>query len=386
MDKGQGQETQNMVDIWDFDHTKFTTPTEAPKGEEAEEVVVEGEGGVEEVEQETIVEPDGGATPPKEKGVGKQAEEEEEEEVEQTSKSKEDAPTAGADEPTGFESLFEELVNEGAVEFDPEKEYEPTTKGLKDLINETAEKRSKLAVEEYLNKLPGDAKKLVDILEKGGSVEDYVSMSNQIDFSKVPLEDKDGNPLERNQMHLVEDWMKIQGYEEDEIEKRLAKFKEAGLLTEEAEIAKKKLSAWQQKENESLIARKELEKNQKEQQRTQEAEKFKNTVLGTTEIAGFKITKTQAEKLYDYITKPNKEGKTQFQADDNEQNRLLYAYFAMNKFNKEALSKEIATKQAIKLKKGLSQFKDKEVTPKRGAADVRRTQTEEVVKNINWIV
>ena len=75
---------------------------------------------------------------------------------------------------------------------------------------------------------------------------------------------------------------------------------------------------------------------------------------------------------------------SQFDKDDTPQNRLLYAYFAMEGFDKEKLTKEISSAQARTLKKKLSQYTDTNVTPKRGAAQVRREGQEAPV--INWII
>ena len=87
-------------------------------------------------------------------------------------------------------------------------------------------------------------------------------------------------------------------------------------------------------------------------------------MLETREIAGFKVTKKKAEKLYDYITKPVKDGKTQFELDDSSEARMLYAMFAMDGFNKDSLEREVKTTQAKTLKKKLSNTKDKAASMK----------------------
>ena len=103
----------------------------------------------------------------------------------------------------------------------------------------------------------------------------------------------------------------------------------------------------------------------------------------TREIAGFKVTEGKAKKLYDFITKEDKDGKSEFDKKDTAENRLLYAYFAMEGFDKNKLSKEIATKQSRTLKKKLSRFSDTNVSPKKdGSAQVRKTDQE--TPTIHW--
>ena len=59
---------------------------------------------------------------------------------------------------------------------------------------------------------------------------------------------------------------------------------------------------------------------------------------------------------------------------------------AMEGFDKDKLIKEEKTKQALKLKKTLSNFNDGQTKPKRGGDQIRRQQSTDVVKGIKWIV
>ena len=136
------------------------------------------------------------------------------------------------------------------------------------------------------------------------------------------------------------------------------------------------------KQNKETLAKLEESQNAQEAQAAEEAEKFRTDVLATREIAGFKITEKEAMNLYDFITQPEKDGKTAFAKKDNENNRLLYAYFAMKDFNKDTLSKEVARKQTIKLKKQLSNYQDKNAKPARSGKEMRRGTGD--APKINW--
>ena len=280
------------------------------------------------------------------------------------------------------------LIESDVLFYDEDTDYEASPEGIKQLILETVAKKSEAALAEYKENLPDNANELIGILEKGGTVQDFIEMSQQTNFAEVPLQDGEGNPLERNQTYLIEDYLElVLGYDKDEIAETVDGYKEGGLLEKQASIAQKKLTKWQSDKNDALVKQRESDKVDAEEAAAEQADTFRKSVLETREIAGFKLTKQKAEQLYDYITKPvDKEGKTKFAKEDTEETRLLYALMAMEGFDKNKLSKEVATKQAISLKKKLSNYKDSQVAPKRGGEQIIKKQTSDVVKSIKWIV
>jgi hypothetical protein len=390
---------QGLVDLFGLDHSKYQD--ENAEAGDLEETVSDQPGGVEQVEQgpEDEADDDGEDLTPEaesvgdgdasgeedeseEDGDGKQAAEEEQEEQEDAPSNDDSEPEPEA-KPTELGSLMQELVNDGTLEFDEEKEYDLSKAGLEELITETKDKAVAAALEQYKSEHGDDAKQLLDVLENGGSVNDFVQMNQQVDFAKVPLQNNKGEELVQNQAYMVGDWMKIQGYDKDEINEKITELHDAGLLAKEAARSQKKLSGWQEKQNEDILASRKAEKEQETKMQEEAASAFQEQVLNTREIAGFKITKQQAQKLYDYVTKPvGTGGETQFAMDDNSENRMLYAYFAMSGFDKSKLSKEIATKQALKLKKGLGNYTDSAAAPKGGDKQVKRENGE--TPKINW--
>lgn len=289
-------------------------------------------------------------------------------------------------EVTDLNELMEKLTEEDVLYIDEEKEYDLSFDGLKDMIEETKVKTAAKTIEEYENSFDSEGKKILEILKNGGSINDYIESQNKVDFASVPLHDSEGYPITQNQIYLLEDLYKMEGYEKDEIAEKIDVLTKAGLLEKEANIARKKLSSWQ-KEQEQIIEKQAVEEKKiKEETEKKEAEEFKNQVLNLEEVAGFKLNKKQAEKLYDYITKPiDKEGNTQFKKDDTFENRMLYAYFAMIGFDKEQLSKEIRTKHTINFKKKLSNYKDSNASPSAGDF-VGRKETSERLNLPDWIV
>jgi hypothetical protein len=276
-----------------------------------------------------------------------------------------------------YEDLMQSYLDEGVFDIEgDEVEAEFTQEGFKEMVNKTVEKKQKEAINTYKESLGEKGQALLEIIEKGGEVDDFLNMEEEIDFSKVPLE-QNGKGIIKNQQALIEDWLSISGYTDDEIDETVNDYLEAGdkMLRKQAELAQRKLTAWQKDKNESLIAEKEKVKIEQQQQQTQAAEEFRDKVVNTNEISGFKVSKQKAAQLYDFITKPDKEGKTGFQKADTVDNQLLYAYFAMEGFNKEKLSREIATKQTRTIKKKLSQYTDTNTSPKRSTQQSRRTDS-----------
>lgn len=354
-------EENSFLDIFELDHDKYTDESSVEEVEQ--EVVKEGHSDAtdaikeEEKEKESVANEEDDLSG--QEGSGKQAEIEEDDD--EDASSEEDAPDTGDQnigEVTPIQEMMESLAGDGILEFDEEAEYEPTAEGLQSLIQETVEKRSQKAVEDFRESLPETAGKLLEVLEKGGTIEDFQAMNSEIDFSKVDSSN------ERNQGYLVEDWMKLQGMDDLEIRETLESYKAAGVLEKQAKFAQKKLHEHQTKAAQERMQALEQKQKAEAEQAEANAIEFEQKVKGLKEIQGFSLTKKKAEKLYDFITKPGEDGKTEFEKMDSEENRLLYAMFAMDGFDKNKLSRQEASKQVIKLKKKLGNYQDKNVSPK----------------------
>ena len=352
MGQTENKTEESFLDIFELDHSKYDSD-ESSVTEMEEEVVTEGHGGADnaiEENEESVAEEEDDSS--EEEGTGKQAEIEEE--------SEEDAPVNDDSnrEITPIQEMMENFAGSGVLEFDEDSEYEPSEEGLKSLIKETVERKSQDAITDFKQSLPEQATQLLEVLERGGSVEDFNAMQSQVDFSQVDLSS------ERNQGYLIEDWMKLQGFEDLEIKDRIESFKDAGILQKEAALAQKKLHENKLHADQKLLEKIEADKKAYEERIEKESIEFKESVLNIREIQGFTLTEKKAKKLYEFITKPNKEGRTKFQEMDSEENRLLYAMFAMDGFDKSKLSEQVASKQAIKLRKKLNNYQDRNVNPK----------------------
>ena len=358
------KENENYLDMWGINSTMFKDSEKGVEEINPEDTILKTVDGKEQISDEII-----------------ESEKKEELETKKEVIEKDDKKEDLSEEGTEFISLIESLSD--VLVIDDEKEYEPNTEGLKALIKDTAEKASKDALNSLKENLGEKEKVVLDVLSKGGSLDEALNFIDQVDYTDIPLQDSKGTDLERNQLNLVADWMKIQGFEQEDIDEKLDDLKSTGLLYKEAKLAQKKLVEWQEKEVVKFTEEKEKQRQVAEEQVKAEQIAFKNKVTSLKEVAGFKISSKQAEELYDYITKPvNKEGKTKFALEDTEENRLLYAYFAMIGFDKEKLSKEITTKKVIKLKEALSNYQDTNTKTKTSQEMRRGTES----LNIPWTI
>jgi len=346
MGETENKTEDSFLDIFELDHTKYESD-ENSTAEIEEEVVTEGHGGAIDA-----IEEDEDDDSSDETVTGKEAEIEEESEVDVPVNDDSDR------EVTPIQEMMEKFAGSGLLEFDEDSEYEPSEEGFKSLIKETVARKSQNAITDFKQSLPEEATQLLDVLERGGTLEDFQSMQTEVDFSQVDISS------ERNQGYLIEDWMKLQGFEDLEIKDRLESLKDAGILQKEAVLAQKKLHQNKLHADKQVLEKIESDKVEYEERIEKESVEFKNTVTNLREIQGFALTETKAKKLYEFITKPNSKGQTKFQEMDSEENRLLYAMFAMDGFDKSKLSEQVASNQAIKLRKKLNNYRDGNVNPK----------------------
>lgn len=369
----------NTLDLFEIDHSKYG---DAEASEEVTSVVSNDDvpekedvsSDVKPVAVEDSTENDDATDVSQEKDLD--VKEEKEAVAENSDGSEESSEELGE-----FGSVISSLVSNNIVDYNEDDEYEESEKGIGELIKNTVDARVNAGVNEYKESLSPKSKQFLEYMENGGSIEEFKEDADEVDFSSLALVDEKGNELTQRHEYLVEDLLKIQGYTDEEIKDTVAGYKDAGMLYKQADIAKRKLAAHQTATREQRIQEREKAKVEAEQKKIEESKQFQDKVLSTRSIGDFNISETQAKKLHNFITVKDSSGKTSFEKVNTEENSLLYAFFAMEGFNKEKLTKEIKTKQAIKLKKKLSNYKDSQTKPTRGGANAPITKSD---SKIHW--
>ena len=181
---------------------------------------------------------------------------------------------------------------------------------------------------------------------------------------------------EDHQKFLISDLLAEQGFSEEKINAKLAKYEEAGLLEDEAKSAHEKLIELQKTKKVQLIENQKKVNLERETKLKEKTEAFKKNILETTEIAGFKLKPGEQQELLDYMSKPVKEGKTRMQLEYDEDTQMKMAFFMKRKFDFKDVEAKATTKATIKLKEIVGRATDPNLKTK-GAVVPREEKDEE---------
>lgn len=290
--------------------------------EEEEEEVEEEE---EETEEEEIVEEKKTkSTSKKNKQETEEAEEEEENE----------------EESSQVTALFDAIAEELNWEF-TEEEEEDKPKTVEELVNYFKDVINEQSKPEYASE---EVAKLDEFVRNGGRLEDYFTVSTDIDFENIDMDD------ENNQKLVLKELLAKKGYSDKQITKKIERFEDAGVLEDESKDAIEELQEIAEKEKEKLL---EDQKKQKEEI-MQRQQKFFDDVVGEIKsldnIRGIKIPAKDKKELLAYIFKADANGKTQYQKDYSKSVRNLIesAYFTMRGDTLLDAAKKQGTSSAIK--------------------------------------
>ena len=295
---------------------------ETVEEEEEEEEVEEEE---EETEEEEIVEEK------KTKSTSKKNKQETEE-VEEEEENEEESSQVTA--------LFDAIAEELSWEF-TEEEEEDKPKTVEELVNYFKDVINEQSKPEYASE---EVAKLDEFVRNGGRLEDYFTVSTDIDFENIDMDD------ENNQKLVLKELLAKKGYSDKQITKKIERFEDAGVLEQESKDAIEELQEIAEKEKERLL---EDQKKQKEEI-MQRQQKFFDDVVGEIKsldnIRGIKIPPKDKKELLAYIFKADANGKTQYQKDYSKSVRNLIesAYFTMRGDTLLDAAKKQGTSSAIK--------------------------------------
>ena len=235
-----------------------------------------------------------------------------------------------SDDTSNDEGLETEAANVGAF-FDAFAEQlgwevtdEEKPKSVEDLIGYIED-----VVEENSKPQYADERiaRLDAYVKNGGNFEDfYNKMSQSIEYDSLDIEDED------NQKLAVRDYLKLSGYTDEQISKKIERYEDADMLADEAEDALERLKLYQQRQVEEQQAYQEQIRRQQQEQAQQFVTNLNSTIDNLKSIRGVTIPKEDRKLLFDYITKVDANGLTQYQKDFNKNmvnNLIESAYFTM---------------------------------------------------------
>lgn len=264
---------------------------------------------------------------PKNKPSKKSKPEDNEEEEEEEDNEPNDDPDNDIDNNQGEDiesnavtSFFEALSDKMGWELDEDEEIPQTPEELVEYFKDVIEENS---VPQYASE---EVEALDNFVKNGGNLRDYFQIDGDLDLEEINIEDS-----EVNQKLVIKEFLKEKGFNAKQIEKKLTKYEEAGLLEDEATDALEALRDIREQKKQQLLE--EQEKSAKELKKRQQ-DYFNSVVTeikGMDNIRGIKIPQKDKQALLEYIFKPTADGKTQYQKDYSKsvKNLLESAYFTM---------------------------------------------------------
>lgn len=214
-----------------------------------------------------------------------------------------------------FDSLSEKLGWEDIQENEKPK----TVEDLIDYFNDVIEENS---VPQYASE---EVEQLDKFVKNGGNLRDYFSIDNEIDLDDIDLED------ESNQKLVLKEFLKEKGFNAKQIEKKLTKYEEAGILEDESQDAAEALKDIRENKKQQLLKDQENAAKLAAQRQQEYFDTVVNEIKGMDNIRGIKIPEKDKQILLEYIFKPTSDGMTKFQKDWSKsvKNLIESAYFTM---------------------------------------------------------
>lgn len=233
-----------------------------------------------------------------------------------------------------FDSLSEQLGWSDVEDEDKPKTAEDLIEYFKDVIEENS-------VPQYASE---EVEKLDEFVRNGGNLKDYFSIDADIDLDNIEVEDN-----EINQKLVVKEFLKEKGFSAKQIDKKITKYEDAGILEDEAVDALEALKDIKAERKEKLLE--EQQKSARETQKQQQT--FFNNVIseikGMDSIYGIEIPEKDKRALLEYIFKPDAEGVTKYQKDyaKSLKNLITSAYFTMKGDSLITIAKQKGKKDAL---------------------------------------
>lgn len=222
---------------------------------------------------------------------------------------------------------------------DIEEDEKPKT--AEDLVNYFKEVIEDNSKPEYASE---EVERLDEFVRNGGNLKDYFQIEADLDLDNISIEDD-----EVAQKAVVRMLLKEKGFNSKQIEKKINKYEDAGLLADEAEDAIEDLKEIREEKKQQLLEEQQKQAKIVKQQQQQFFENVFNEIKGLDNIYGIAIPEKDKKALLEYIFKPNSKGVTKYQEDyaKSLKNLVTSAYFTMKGDNIINIAKKEGKKSAI---------------------------------------
>ena len=189
-----------------------------------------------------------------------------------------------------------------------------------------------------------EVEKLDTFVRNGGNLKDYLQIDVELDLDNIKIEDD-----ELMQKQVVRMLLKEKGFNSAQIEKKINKYVDAGLLEDEAEDAIEDLKEIREEKKKELLENQQKQAKKLQAQQQQFFDNVLNEIKSMDSIYGISIPEKDKKALLEYIFKPNSKGITKYQEDYSKslKNLVTSAYFTMKGDSIITIAKKEGKKDAI---------------------------------------
>lgn len=223
---------------------------------------------------------------------------------------------------------------------DPDKEYEDSEEGFKELQQDTitALFEQKYGLED------GEHLAYLAFIKQGGTNREWLEQTT-LSYADADLEDED------TQKVLLTKQFELQGLKPEAITKKLERLEKAGTLEEEAKDAQEYLVEQEAKAAKDFQAQVLKQEELQKEAATKQLVTLQADIEGSEALSGIPLTPGLKKSLYAHITKPvGPKGETQWQLNQRDKGKVLSAALLdMLGVDSEDLTRKEVTKQATKL-------------------------------------
>lgn len=223
-------------------------------------------------------------------------------------------------EDNAVSTFFGVMAEKFGWEIEEDEDIPTTPEELVEYFQQVVEENS---VPRYASE---EVEALDNFVKNGGNLRDYFEIEGELDLDNIDIEED-----ENNQKLVVKEFLKEKGFSTKQIEKKLSKYEDAGLLEDEATDALEALREIKEQKKQQLLQDQEKAAKQAKQRQQEYFNTVVNEIKGMDNIRGIKIPEKDKKILLEYIFKPDANGQTAFQRDWSKsvRNLLESAYFTM---------------------------------------------------------
>lgn len=206
--------------------------------------------------------------------------------------------------------------------------------------------------QQALESVPDEFKQIMNAYMQGVPLAELLN-SKAREESFAALDEETLAENDALQENLVKQWLSLQDYEAEEIEEKVESYKEGLLLEKEAKTALKKLKKYEGAYQQRLAQQAEAQRQMQVRQYQSMMDELRNTIhTNETFIPGISMGNTEKERLFNALTKRDRDGRTELEKKmATKEMQLAVAQFVLQLDGKvDAVERKALTKAAKQTK------------------------------------